>query len=474
MRVLFTTHTAKSHLFAQVTLAWALRAAGHEVHIAGQPDLADDITGTGLTAVTAGAPLDLTTQMESYETNDNPGGPGDTGQDPGARHEADGADDHRAVAERFEYWTDMTEIRPEKLTYTYMHGVFTAMTTHVFQQYSAPAMIDDLVRHARWWQPDLVLWDPLTFAGPIAARASGAAHARLLFGLDLIGRMREPYLDAVRRLPPGQREDPMEEWLGWTMRRYGGEFGEDLVTGQRTIDPLPPSLSFPATTDRLPMRTVTHNGSSVLSDWLREPRERTRVCLTLGVSHRELLGADRIPLGEVFAALATEDIEVVATLDRTQLASVTDLPDNVRAVDFVPLETLLPSCSAVIHHGGAGTFNTALSCGTPQLILPDGVWDTDHKARLLEEHGAGLRVAEPERADAATLRTMLRRLLEERSFTDAATALRRETMDMPAPSAVVPLLEELAQTGRRGTAQNPHRPDAPKHRAAHNETGPWQ
>ncbi|MFJ7777562.1 activator-dependent family glycosyltransferase [Streptomyces yangpuensis] len=451
MRVLFTTHTAKSHLYAQVSLAWALRAAGHEVHMAGQPDLADDITRTGLTAVTAGAALDLAAQMESYEQHDGSGE--GTAQDPGAREEAAGADAaaeadaYRAVAERYEYWTDMTEIRPQKLTYAYMHGVFTAMTTQVFQQYSAPAMIDDLVRHARWWRPDLVVWDPLTFAGPVAARAVGAAHVRLLFGLDLIGRMRRPYLDAVGRLHPRQREDPMEEWLGETVRRYGGEFGEDLVVGQRTIDPLPPSLRLLDAPDRIPMRCAPHNGSSVLPDWLREPQPRKRVCLTLGVSHRELLGADRVPLGEVLQAVAGLDAEVVATLNRAQLASVTAVPDNVRVVDFVPLETLLPTCSAVIHHGGAGTFNTALSCGVPQLILPDGVWDTDHKARLLQERGAGLRVAQPEKADAAMLRGMITRLLEEPSFARAAARLRGESREMPTPGAVVPVLEELA--GRR-------------------------
>ncbi|MFD8880985.1 nucleotide disphospho-sugar-binding domain-containing protein, partial [Streptomyces erythrochromogenes] len=251
-----------------------------------------------------------------------------------------------------------------------------------------------------------------------------------------------------RRLPPAQREDPMEEWLGDTVRRYGGEFGEDLVVGQRTIDPLPPALRFLDGPDRVPMRCAPHNGSSVLPDWLREPQERRRVCLTLGVSHRELLGADRLPLGEVLAALAGVDAEVVATLNAAQLASVTEVPDNVRVVDFVPLETLLPSCSAVIHHGGAGTFNTALSCGVPQLILPDGVWDTDHKARLLEERGAGIRVAQPEKADAATLHGMITRLLEEPSFGRAAARLRDESRDMPAPSAVVPVLEELA-AGRR-------------------------
>ncbi|MGW6458102.1 activator-dependent family glycosyltransferase [Streptomyces sp. NPDC055078] len=448
MRVLFTTYSAKSHLSAQVSLAWALRAAGHEVQLAGHPDLVDDIKRTGHTAVPVGAALDLAGKLEEYDYE---------AQDDGEWGGDGGAGGHSGIAERFEYWTNMTEIRPEKLSYEYMHGVFTAMTTHVFQQFSDPAMVDDLVRHARWWQPDLVVWDALTFAGPVAARACGAAQVRLLFGLDLIGRMRASYLDALRRVPAGRREDPMEEWLGWTMRQYGGEFVEDLVVGQRTIDPLPPSLHFPAGADRVPMRFVPYNGGAVLPDWLREPPGRKRICLTLGVSHREVYGVDRLPIGEVLAAVDGWDVEVIATLNEAQLASVTKVPDNVRVVDFVPLDALLPSCSAVIHHGGAGTFNTALSCGVPQLILPDGVWDTDHKARLLEEGGAGLRVADPERADAASLRGMLTRLLDDPSFTAAAGRLRRESRDMPAPSAVVPVLEELAAANREArTRRHPN------------------
>ncbi|MFF2750047.1 hypothetical protein ACFVVA_31480 [Kitasatospora sp. NPDC058048] len=47
-------------------------------------------------------------------------------------------------------------------------------------------MIDDLVAFARDWRPDLAVWDTMTFAGPVAARACGAAHARLMFGLDLV------------------------------------------------------------------------------------------------------------------------------------------------------------------------------------------------------------------------------------------------------------------------------------------------
>jgi hypothetical protein len=38
--------------------------------------------------------------------------------------------------------------------------------------------------------------------------------------------------------------------------------------------------------------------------------------------------------------------------------------------DFVPHGWLFPQCSAIIHHGGAGTVHTALAAGTPQVICP--------------------------------------------------------------------------------------------------------
>ncbi|MFE9117175.1 glycosyltransferase [Streptomyces sp. NPDC007172] len=68
--------------------------------------------------------------------------------------------------------------------------------------------------------------------------------------------------------------------------------------------------------------------------------------------------------------MADLDVEVVATLNAEQLDALGPTPPNVRAVDFVPLNQLLPSCAAIIHHGGAGTFLTALAHGVPQVVVP--------------------------------------------------------------------------------------------------------
>ncbi|MFI1161525.1 nucleotide disphospho-sugar-binding domain-containing protein [Streptomyces sioyaensis] len=47
----------------------------------------------------------------------------------------------------------------------------------------------------------------------------------------------------------------------------------------------------------------------------------------------------------------------------------------------------LPSCSAVIHHGGRGTHATALIYAVPQLALSTHVADQEWRGRPLERAG---------------------------------------------------------------------------------------
>lgn len=67
---------------------------------------------------------------------------------------------------------------------------------------------------------------------------------------------------------------------------------------------------------------------------------------------------------------------------------------------------LFPLCAGVIHHGGAGTLDTALRAGTPQLIVPDRLDQFWHGVRLREigvapAHITG-RTTEDEMADLLT------------------------------------------------------------------------
>ncbi|MEU4532817.1 activator-dependent family glycosyltransferase [Micromonospora ureilytica] len=427
MRVLFTPFPAATHVNVQAPLAWALRSQGHEVRVASQPDVLDQIMDAGLTAVPIGEVLDLQTTM-----NPDYGDQVDEIQD--------------------DAWLDVldiTETRPERLTYDYVHGVLTAWTAFVYQNTVPDQVIDDMVAFARDWRPDLVIWDTMYYAGAVAAQVTGAAHARLMFGLDLVGLMRQQYHLGFAGLPPQLREDPLAEWLGRTLERHGSTFSEQVAVGQWTIDPVPSTMRLPVDLHYQPMRFVPYNGRGVVPDWLREPPRKRRVCLTLGVSFREVAGGDRASIGELLEAVAGLDVEVVATLNADQLKELPQVPENVRVVDFVPMDALLPTCSAIVHHGGSGTSQTALLHGVPQVMVPTKMWCNVPKAERVEQAGAGL-WCEPENLTAARLREMLLRVLDEPSFAAGAARVRDEMLATPSPGDLVPQLEKLTAEHRRG------------------------
>lgn len=52
------------------------------------------------------------------------------------------------------------------------------------------------------------------------------------------------------------------------------------------------------------------------------------------------------------------------------LGTYPDIPDNVYLLQDCPHDWLFPQCSAVVHHGGAGTTATGLRAGCPTTIVP--------------------------------------------------------------------------------------------------------
>jgi glycosyltransferase (activator-dependent family) len=398
-------------------MAWALSSAGHEVRVASQPDITEAIGQAGLTAVPVGSPLNLVTtdplsQDAGYGTGFN-----------------------------------IAETRPEILTWDYEKGLFSAYSK-IADAIADPEMVDDLVRYARNWKPDLVIWDAMTYAGAIAARACGAAHVRTLFGLDHWARMRELYLHTMNQQPPEVRTDPFRDWLTHRLERYGCDFDEELVLGQRTIEPmLPPWMFFPVSVDYMPVRFIPYNGPAVAPEWVYERPERPRVVLTLG---QTLLNVqhDRFPIWDILASVAALDVEVVATLNAEHVSAPSRIPDNVRLVDFVPLNEILPTCSAIIHHGGTGTIATALAHAVPQFIVPGWLWDERGAARRLVDRGVGL-MADPAGFSGTAGLPELTRLLGEQSFKQTCEKARRELSSLPTPLDVVPELEELAAWNSR-------------------------
>ncbi|MEU5958584.1 activator-dependent family glycosyltransferase [Streptomyces sp. NPDC047525] len=435
MRVLFVTMPFTSHLQPMVPLAWALRSAGHEVRVAGEPAFLDTINEAGLTAVSVGPEETLESRLRTLRQDIDPG----EGITPDF-----GTDTLYKVGNE-----DRDTLSWENVTFI-LDKIVVPMSWVLNDE-----MVEDLVACCRSWQPDLVLCDVLAYAGAVAADAVGAAHGRLLFWLDVSLRLRHDFLDALERQPPGQYPDMLREWYAEWAGKYGREFTEELTGGQFAINVLPERCRLEPHERTLSMRHVPYNDRSVVQPWLHEAPRVPRVLMTFGRLALRWAGPPGMTpeqLQESLDSLADLDIELVLTMPGEIREQLERVPENTRIVDFVPLDLILPTCTAMIHHGGSGSFNGALLHGIPQVLLEYSV-DAPAKRNVLRQTGVGLSIA-PGDVTGARIRECLTQLLEDDAFRVAAEQLQQETLAQPAPSALVPELERITAEHRTRRARS--------------------
>lgn len=372
MRVLFTATPAPGHFLSTVPLAWALRAAGHEV-------LAANTGAAAATAVRAGLPVvDVA-----------------PGQDVLAEFLAASAAIAAAPA---------GAPRPRGGL-----GVFGEL------------MADGLLDLARAFRPDLVVSTLEQGAGPLVAAALGVPLVEQSIRLAWAGS--DEQASGYRRSIAAHLE-PVR-----TRLRLPVPPPAALV-----LDVRPPSLGGTATESQALMRHVPYNDSTLLPDWVLARPERPRVCLTTG-SQLALPGGG---LDDAVAALVDDGLEVVVATSGPPPAP----RGHVLSIGWLPLSAVLPSCAAIVHHGGAGTTLAALACGVPQLVLP---WAADQPANaaLVADRGVGLR-RDLRNSGLPELGKALLQVVDGPEFGAAAAEVRAEIGRQPSPAEVVGRLERLA------------------------------
>lgn len=295
----------------------------------------------------------------------------------------------------------------------------------VFVAY-AEAMADDLLAFARGWQPDLIVYDPTTYAAPLVAAALGIPAVRHVHGVDVTFQARE--------IVPGLVA-PLAGRLG---------IRTPDIMGLATIDPCPPSMQVPSDVRRIPVRYVPYNGPAVLPDWLRSAPSRRRICVTWGTSTTRLEGNSTFMPPRIIAAARDLDVEIIMALTERDAAVLGEVAAPVKVVKALPLHLFLASCAAAVHQGGNGTLLTAARYGVPQLMLPQ-LRDQMFHAERLAGTGAGLSVRREE-ADDTAITGRLEEILGDPKYLASACQLRDEMLTMPPPSWVVPELEALADS----------------------------
>jgi UDP:flavonoid glycosyltransferase YjiC (YdhE family) len=390
MKILFTAAPGYGLMLPIIPLAWAARAAGHEVLVATTSEMTEVGARAGLGMVDVFPEGDVWADLMKKV---GPGaGPG-TGEP--------------------------TEVEKLVRESGNPFGMFTL------------TMTEGTIAAGRAFGADLVVHTSDHPAGALAAQALGV-----------------PLLEVGNRISWSMRDKD------WRDRHWNGQADAvaehvrnrlSIPAGQpeliARIDPRAPSMGG-ITEDEAdprdgvpwwPMRFVPYNGGAVAPPWISERAERPRVCVTLGTVVPQISGTTS--LTAVIEALGGMDVDVVLAAGEADVSALGTLPENVRPAGFLPLSMILPTCSLIVHHGGSGSTAAPLFYGVPQLVLPSFA-DNFLSAERVAARGVGFQ-CDAATTDAATLRGLMERLLTEPAFAQAAAEVRDEMARQPSPSAVI-------------------------------------
>ncbi|PZS34936.1 MAG: hypothetical protein DLM61_02755 [Pseudonocardiales bacterium] len=261
---------------------------------------------------------------------------------------------------------------------------------------------------AQRWQPDVVVYGELQGAGAVVAARLGVPAVEHAIGL--VGDGGTFVAEIWPRLAAGPPANPTA-----------------------IIRIAPPSLGPEPVAGRWIMRPVPYNGGAVVPEQLLDPPTRPRVLITMGTVAPRLGGIGMVR--DLIDAVVAEPLDILVALG-SDPAELGALPESVRAYRWLPLTTALPTCSVMIHHGGAGTTLSALAAGVPQVIVPQGA-DQFVNAASVSERGCAMT------ADLAptAIRAALRRALSG-EFDAATREVREEIALLPSPTDIAAQLAD--------------------------------
>ena len=369
-RMLVVSTSGAGHVAPLVPMIGALLAGGDDVVVASGPEAAPIIEEAGARFALAGRSQADYMQRLAQRTRGHPG---------------DG-------------------IAPERIVHYFL--------PRAFAEVGVDEMVDDVLRHGQALAPDLVLFEAFALAGPLVAELLGVPSVAHMFG----------------PLPPIEAVEHANDAVSPIWRSYGCDVpGWAGMYRHLTIQICPPSLE----TALVPTGETLHLRPVPLPIRPREATARPIVYVTFGTLFNANLDLFRLAL----AALADEPVEVVVTVghdhDPAQLAP---FPANARVERFIPQAELLPSCSVIVHHGGAGTTFGALAHGVPQVIVPQGADNYEHAA-MCEQAGTAITLR-PGMLNPANLAAAVRRVVLDETYTTSSRRCADEIAAMPDAAAV--------------------------------------
>ncbi|WP_433872564.1 nucleotide disphospho-sugar-binding domain-containing protein [Saccharopolyspora sp. CA-218241] len=344
MRVLISSTDGISKLFPLVPLAWAFRAAGHEVLVTFAEQL-DQARTTGLQVVDVAPGFDGMAIL-GKAIEDEP--------------------------ELAAIWADPLGDDPGALS------VANALLNRPF--------LDRTLDLAERWRPDLVVYEQTATYGLITAAHLGVPAVQRNLGLIRTGELHQA---TCSRMPDVHARIRTAE----------------LPSPARIFEYVPPSmLPFPTPEGDF-LRELPFTGGTALEDPSPAPPDRARIAITMGSTKP---GTDGLgPMAATIEAASQVDAEFILALGAAADGPLPALPANVRVIGWTPLDVLLRGCTAIIHHGGSMTAMAAIDAGIPQLLaLPPQSMGNKTVGPGVRHRGVGMIALEDE-VDVGTVERLL-------------------------------------------------------------------
>lgn len=386
MRILITTGPAYGLYNPVVPTAWALRAAGHEVLVAGPEPMAEMVHGSGMPFTPTWGYM----HMKEVMLADREG-------------------------------NQLIPAPAEDAALEQIGRGFGRLSARVLKR-----TIDVVER----WQPDVVIAEPHMYAGGAAAAA---------FGL--------PWIE--HGIGMGYRRQ-CDEWGVDEFSPELNDLGFDgLPEPALILDNCPPTVRRDDAKPGQAMRYVAYDKPGEVPPWVFEERTKPRLLLTLGTvepkfvgvdNHRQLGGLDLF--AELLRTLPTLGMELVVGASDEVVEQLKPLPPGVIHAGWLPLTSVLSACDLAVHHVGAGTTMACLLAGLPQLLISRNAEQTD-TARRLDAFGAAIQIVSEE-VDPGRILDACKSLLEEESYRHKAQLLRQEVMALPSPADLTGVIEKVA------------------------------
>jgi MGT family glycosyltransferase len=390
MRVLFTTLPGAGPFHPLVPLAQALVQAGHEVAFATSLSYRPTIEGVGFRCFAAGYDWLVSDREPTYAH----------------------------VRERL---ADKSAFSP---------------FVDVYADFLPAAMAPDLFQIADSWRPDVVVREPMEFAGCVLAEALSIPHAACgpLFSYwqaawhDVPGEVGKPNLDNLRGrygLPP----DPQLTML----HRY-------LYLAFLPAEFLHPDLAPPPTVHFLRPVSFNRSGSETLPEWMAHLPARPIVHASLGTVFNRTPGV----FEAIIKGLRDQAINLIVAVGRDQDPAAFGIqPPNVRIERYIPHTLLLPHCDVVITHGGFSSVMACIEQGLPMVALPLAGGDQPGNSARCAALGIA-RVIGEEQRNPVMIRDAVLDVLRDPIYRTNALRLKQDLQSLAPVEQAAELLQRLA------------------------------